>query len=147
MTVIDGSVVTVSHLGLVSGIVDHLRITECIDNCIPKKRSHTVSHGLSVKALLLNCLGFVERRLYIMPEFYDDVAVDRLIGPDIKPDHLNQYLFGETLDKISEYGPTKLFNTIILEILKTLILESFAFILIRPLYQSPVSTTLILVPG
>lgn len=120
MTVIDGSIVTVSHLGLISGIIDLLGITECIDNCIPKKRQHKVSHGLSVKALLANCLGFIERRLYVMPDFFEDVAVDRLIGPGIKPEDLNQYLFGETLDKISEYGPKNLFNNIILEILKVI---------------------------
>ena len=97
-----------------------LGITECIDDCITKKRQHKVSHGLSVKALLANYLGFIERRLYVLPDFFEDVAVDRLIGPVIKPEDLNQYLFGETLDKISEYGPKKLFNNIILEILKVI---------------------------
>ncbi len=63
MVVIDGSIVTVSHLGLIAGLIDELKIVETIDKNIPKKRGHKISHGLVVKALLLNCLGFVDRRL------------------------------------------------------------------------------------
>jgi transposase len=88
---------------------------------MPKKRSHIVSHGQSVKALLLNCLGFTERRLYLMPEYFDDIATERLIGKDIKAKHLNQYQFGETLEEIAAEGPTELFTGLILEILDNLL--------------------------
>ncbi len=87
----------------------------------PKKPSHIVTHGEAVKALLLNCLGFTERRLYLMPEYFDDVATERLIGEGIEAKHLNQYLFGETLDEIAAAGPTELFTGIILEILDNLL--------------------------
>lgn len=117
MEIIEGSNVTVSHLGLISGLIDQLQICECIDTCIPKTRPNHVSHGLAVKALLLNCLGFTERRLYILPEFFEDIAPERLLGSGVKPEHLNQYLFGETFDRIAEYGPTTLFNTVIIKIL------------------------------
>lgn len=120
MEIKEGSNVTISHLGVIAGLIDQLQICECIDGCLPKTRPNHVSHGLAVKALLLNCLGFTERRLYILPEFFEDVATERLLGSGIKPEHLNQYLFGETLDKIAEFGPTVLFNTIIIEILKIL---------------------------
>ena len=98
-----------------------LGICEYIDRLIPKKRSHLVTHGQSVKALLLNCLGFTERRLYLMPEYFDDVATERLIGDGIEAQHLNQYLFGETPDAIAAAGPTELFTGIILEILDNLL--------------------------
>jgi transposase len=121
MVIVDNSNVTIAHLGIVSGIIDKLGICKHIDRVIPKKRSHNVTHGQSVKALLLNCLGFTERRLYLMPEYFDDIATERLIGDGIEAKHLNQYLFGETLDSIAAYGPTKLFTSIVLEILNTLL--------------------------
>ncbi len=86
MEIIEGSNVTISHLGLISGLIDQLRIWECIDTCIPKTRPHHISHGLAVKALLLNCLGFTERRLHILPEFFEDIATERLLGPGVKPE-------------------------------------------------------------
>ena len=121
MTIVDDSNVTIAHLGIVSGMIDKLGICDYIDKVIPKKRSHNVTHGQSVKALLLNCLGFTERRLYLMPEYFDDIATERLIGDNIEAKHLNQYLFGETLDSIAAYGPTELFTGIVLEILETLL--------------------------
>ncbi|WP_409340183.1 IS1634 family transposase [Methanospirillum stamsii] len=121
MSIVDDSNVTIAHLGIVSGIIDKLGICEYIDRVIPKKRSHNVTHGQSVKALLLNCLGFTERRLYLMPEYFDDVATERLIGEGIESKHLNQYLFGETLEAIAAAGPTELFTGIVLEILDNLL--------------------------
>ena len=121
MALVEDSNVTIAHLDIVSGIIDNLGIGEYIDRVMPKKRSHTVTHGQSVKALLLNCLGFTERRLYLMPEYFDDIASERLIGDGIEAKHLNQYLFGETLDALAEYGPTELFTGIVHELLDSLL--------------------------
>jgi Transposase len=120
MALVDGSNVTISHLGLVAGVYDSLGIGNLIDELIPKKRHHIVSHGTAVKALLLNSLGFVERRLYIMPDYFDDIATERLLGPGIHPDHLNESLFGETLDAIARFNPTQLFTAISLTMMKKL---------------------------
>lgn len=121
MSIVEDSNVTIAHLGIVSGMIDKLGIGKYIDKAIPKKRSHNVTHGQSVKSLLLNCLGFTERRLYLMPGYFDDIATERLIGENIESKHLNQYLFGETLDSIAAYGPTKLFTEIVLEMFKDLL--------------------------
>jgi len=63
--------------------------------------------------MTLNGLGFIERRLYLFPEFFDDIALSRLIGPGITREHLNDDVFGRTLDAMAEYGPTELFNEIV----------------------------------
>ena len=120
MALVDGSNVTISHLGVVAGVYDSLGIGDLIDELIPKKRHHIVSHGTAVKALLLNSLGFVERRLYIMPDYFDDVATERLLGPGIHPKHLNESLFGETLDAIARFNPTQLFTAISLKMMRKL---------------------------
>lgn len=121
MALVDDSNVTIAHLGIVSGIIDKLGIGDYIDRVMPKKRSHMVTHGQAIKALLLNCLGFTERRLYLMPEYFDDIATERLIGDGIEAKHLNQYVFGETLDDVAEYGPTELFTGVVHEILDNLL--------------------------
>lgn len=117
MSVIENSNVTIAHLGIVAGMIDTLGIVEYIDREIPKKRHHTVTHGEATKALLLNGLGYVERRLFLMPEYFEDIATERLIKEGIKPDQLNQYVFGECLDAIAAYGPTRLFTGIALQML------------------------------
>ena len=67
--------------------------------------------------MVLNGLGFIERRLYLFPEFFDDIALSRLVGRDVTKDILNDDVFGRTLDAVAEYGPTELFNEITAECL------------------------------
>lgn len=120
MTLIDGSNVTIAHLGIVSGVIDSLGIVEYIDSVLPKKRQHKVSRGQVIKALILNGLGFNERRLFLMPEYYEDLATERLIGEGIKPGHLNQHLFGDSLESVAGFGSTSLFTGIVLHIMKNI---------------------------
>lgn len=117
MTIVDGSNVTIAHLGIVAGLMDLLGIPQYIDSVLPKKRQHKVSRGTATKALILNGLGFNERRLFLMPEYFEDLATERLIGEGIEPEDLNQYLFGDCLDSIAAYGPTRLFTGIVLHIM------------------------------
>ncbi len=114
---IEGSDVSIGHLGIVAGAFDSLGIAEVVDRAIPKKRQHHLTHGDIVKAMVLNGLGFVERRLYLYPDFFSDIAVDRLLGDGITIEHLNDDVLGRTLDAIAEYGPTELFNAIVSECL------------------------------
>gem|GEM_PF-4452086 len=63
--------------------------------------------------MVLNGPGFIERRLYLFPDFFDDIAVERPLGEGITRDHLNDDVLGRTLDAIAAYGPTRLFNEIV----------------------------------
>jgi len=109
----DDSILSVGHLGIVAGAYDSLGIANIIDTAIPKTRHHNLSHSQVVKLMALNGLGFIERRLYLFPEFFDDIAVERLIGEGITTDQINDDVLGRTLDAIAEYGPTELFNEIV----------------------------------
>ena len=120
MTLIDGSNVTIGHLGIVAGMFDTLEIGQYIDEVIPKTRHHTITHGTAVKALSLNGLGYNEGRLSLMSDFFEDIATERLLGKGIQPAHLNEYVFGETLDAIAAYGPTRLFTGIVLRMMERL---------------------------
>lgn len=109
----DRSILSIGHLGIVAGAYDSLRIADVIDTALPKTRHHHLSHSQVIKAMVLNGLGFIERRLYLFPEFFDDIAVERLLGEGITREHLNDDVLGRTLDTVAAYGPTELFNEIV----------------------------------
>lgn len=107
------SIRSVGHLGIVAGTVDSLQIGAIIDEFLPKNRHHHLTHGQIAKAMILNGLGYVERRLYLYPEFFEEIAVDHLLGPGVHRKHLTDDTLGRTLDAIAAYGPTELFNQIV----------------------------------
>ena len=106
------------HLGVVAGIFDEIGISEVVDYLIPKNRDHKLSHSIIIKALILNGLGFLERRLYIFPEYFEGLAVDRLFGEGISPGDFNEDVIGRTLDRIKSFGSTELFNEIVLKVME-----------------------------
>ena len=87
MPLIDGfddeSILSVSHLGIVAGAYDSLGIANVIDTAIPKTRNHNLTHSQAIIAMALNGSGFIERRPHLFPEFFDDLAVERLLGEGI----------------------------------------------------------------
>ncbi len=105
---------SLDHLGLVAGVFDKLGISKVIDELIPKNRDHRLPHSEIIKGLVLNGLGFVERRLYIFPSYFENLALERLFGPGVLASDFNEDNVGRTLDRIYSYGSTKLFNQIAL---------------------------------
>jgi transposase len=98
------------HLGLIAAQFDGLGLVELIDSMVPQDEDkRTVSLGQSVKAMVINGLGFANHTLYLMPEFFADKPVERLIGAGITADDLNQNLFGRNLDLIHEFDVTQFF--------------------------------------
>lgn len=100
------------HLGIISAIVFNLKIIEEIDKRIPVTDKSNVSMGQRVLAMILNGLGFTNERLYLVPLFFENKPLERLIGSGIEPGHLNDDCLGRALDAIAEYGTTKLFSEI-----------------------------------
>ncbi|MGB9683289.1 MAG: IS1634 family transposase, partial [bacterium] len=98
-------------------------IQEVIEEKIPKNRQHKVSHSTIVKAMVLNGLGYTERRLYLFPSYFENIPTERLLGKEILPEDINEDTVGRTLDRIYEYGPTKLFTEIALKVMKKLSVE------------------------
>jgi transposase len=70
-------------------------------------------------ALLLNSLTFTERRLYLFPEYCEHLDLERLIGPGVTANHLNESVIGRLLDSIHAYGPTKLFSDLVTQMFTT----------------------------
>lgn len=104
------------HLGLVAAITRDLGMIDKINQRLPTTDKANVTMGQRVLALILNGLGFTNDRLYLVPRFFQNKPVDRLIGPGIEAEHLNDDALGRCLDAIANYGTTRLFGELAFEI-------------------------------
>jgi transposase len=104
---------TLEHLGLVAGMFDELGIGDLVDEMVPQDLSQRkMSVGQALKAMVLNGLGFANRRLYLMPEFFRNKPTERLVGAGISPEHLNDDALGKALDTLYAFGLTELYRLI-----------------------------------
>lgn len=108
------SVERLDHHGLVSGIVDELKLVEIIDNRIVADEQNEISMGEAVKGMILNGLGFSNRPLMLTPQFYNNLPVELLFREGVKAAHFNRHKLGRTLDAVHEYGCDILFSEIAL---------------------------------
>src|SRR5512144_6885 len=101
------------HRGLVAGMYDELGIGEVLDGAIAQDTDQRhVTIGQAVKALVVNGLGFINRALYLTPQFFADKPTERLIGPGIRAEHLNDDVLGRALDTLYQHDVTTLFMLI-----------------------------------
>jgi len=90
---------------------EELEIGARIDEQIAQDfEERNVSVGQAVKALVLTGLGFVQQRLYLTAQFFEKMPTDRLIGEEVRPEHLNDDVLGRALDDLYDYGVTELFR-------------------------------------
>jgi transposase len=68
-----------------------------------------VSVGTATTAMILNGLGFSNRQLYLVPQYFENKPVEHLLGRGITADMLNDDCLGRTLDWLYAHDPTKLF--------------------------------------
>ncbi len=108
----------IDHLGLIAGIVDEIGIVEIINRLLGTHPLEEISAGYVVKALILNCLGFLTAPLYLFSQFFVGKATEHLIGADVKPEHLNDSRIGRVLDQLYQKGLTSVFMEIALAAVK-----------------------------
>jgi transposase len=68
-----------------------------------------VGVGTATVALVLNGLGFSNRQLYLVPQFFADKPVEHLLEPGIAAEDLNDDCLGRTLDWLYAHDVTRLF--------------------------------------
>src|SRR5690625_2343889 len=100
---------TMDHHGLVSALCKDLKIAERIDEKIPFDSQRKVTPGKAVVAMILNGLGFTNRRLYLTPQFFASKPVELLIDPHLHAEDFTDHTLGHALDDLSSYGVSKLF--------------------------------------
>ncbi len=96
------------HLGIVAGVCQEIGLAAWLD--AQDEQSHErVSVGTATVAMILNGLGFSNRQLYLVPQFFADKPVETLLGPGITAADLNDDCLGRTLDWLYAHDPTTLF--------------------------------------
>ena len=96
------------HLGIVAGVCQEIGLAAWLDAQDPGNRQR-VSVGTATVAMILNGLGFSNRQLYLVPQFFANKPVEHLLGPGITAEMLNDDCLGRTLDWLYEHDLTKLF--------------------------------------
>jgi transposase len=102
------------HLGIVAGACRETGIAEWLDAQAGEQR-RVVSIGTATVAMILNGLGFSNRQLYLVPQYFANKPVEHLLGEGITADMLNDDSLGRTLDWIYEHDPTTLFAGLALQ--------------------------------
>jgi transposase len=102
------------HLGIVAAVCREIGLAEFLDAQAADSRQK-VSVGTATVAMVLNGLGFSNRRLYLVPQFFENKPVERLVGvPGIEAADLNDDCLGRTLDWLYAHDVTRLFADIAL---------------------------------
>jgi len=102
------------HLGIVAGVCKEAGIAEWLDRRAGENR-RSVSVGTAVVAMILNGLGFSNRQLYLVPQYFENKPVEHLLGEGITADMLNDDCLGRTLDWLYEHDVTTLFAGLALQ--------------------------------
>src|SRR5215471_17387532 len=97
-----------NHLGIVAEVCREIGVAEWLDGQDPSSRQQ-VSVGTATVAMVLNGLGFSNRQLYLVPQFFADKPIEHLLGPGIVAAELNDDCLGRTLDGLSAHEVTTLF--------------------------------------
>jgi transposase len=96
------------HLGIVAGVCREIELADWLDAQEPKNRQQ-VSVGTATVAMVLNGLGFSNRQLYLVPQFFANKPVEHLLGAGITAEMLNDDCLGRSLDWLYAHDLTKLF--------------------------------------
>lgn len=120
------SIRNLDHLGLVAALCQELGIARMIDAVLPKTPPYKVSHGEALVAMILNGLGFHSSTLHMFPQFFANKPVERLIGPGICADDLNDDVLGRCLDALFEADVSTLYQVMAEQVVERLGLKSTA---------------------
>src|SRR5436305_7784328 len=102
------------HLGIVAGVCQEIGLAAWLDAQDPGNRQQ-VSVGTATVAMILNGLGFSNRQLYLVPQYFANKPVEHLLGAGISADMLNDDCLGRTLDWLYAHDLTTLFAGLALQ--------------------------------
>jgi transposase len=96
------------HLGIVAGVCQEIGLAAYLD-ALAGPTPQQVSIGTATVAMILNGLGFSDRRLYLVAQFLATKPAEHLLGPGITAELLHDDCLGRTLDWLQAHDPTALF--------------------------------------
>jgi transposase len=83
-----------------------------------------ITAGQVIKALILIGLGIVSRPLYLFSQFFEDKAIEKLLGTGINSEYLNVDKIVILMDDIYQLGLTNLFIELGLLVIKKFKIET-----------------------
>lgn len=105
------------HHGLVAAVSRDLGIAEKINRRIGSKDPRRkIQPGLATVAMIINGLGFTNRRLYLTPQFFQSKAITFLFEEQVCANDFDDHALGKCLDEIAGYGSSKLYGEVAFEI-------------------------------
>src|SRR5271165_2948969 len=96
------------HMGIVAGVCQEIGLAAYVDE-LAGPTEQQVSVGTATVAMILNGLGFSNRRLYLVSQFFATKPVKHLLGAGITADLLHDDCLGRALDWLYAHDPTTLF--------------------------------------
>jgi transposase len=94
------------HFGIVAGVCEEIGLAEYFDEL---DEHACVSLGQAIQAMGINGWGLSNRRLYLVPQFFEHKPVERLLGPGLTAEELNDDCLGCALDGLTAHDLTALF--------------------------------------
>jgi transposase len=99
-------VARLDHLGIVAGVCREIGLAEHLDGLAGPSQQQ-VSVGTATVAMMLNGLGFSNRQLYLLAQFFATKPVEHLLRPGITAEMPHDDCLGRSLDWL--HDPTALF--------------------------------------
>ena len=112
------------YKGIVAGLIDEIGIVELINQKLGVDNREKIATGQVIKALILNGLGMVSRPLYLFSQFFEDKAIEKLLGTGINSEYLNVDKIVILMDDIYQLGLTNLFIELGLLVIKKFKIET-----------------------
>lgn len=97
------------HLGIVAGVAEDYGLVRFINEKLGVHSTEEVTEGQCVLGMVINGLGFTDRPLSLIPQFFSQVPTELLLGDGVTADKLNRHKLGRVLESIYEYGTEKFF--------------------------------------
>jgi len=88
----------IGHLGIVAGVCKEIGLAQEIDNLVGISEKQVVTTGEAVMTMVINALGFVNRPLYLFPEFMRNKPTELFFRKDLKPEDFNDDTMGRSLE-------------------------------------------------
>ena len=104
------------HLGVIASLIKDLGLIDMIDTRLVPDEQEMITPGEAVAAMILNGLGFANRPLSLIPQFFASKPLDLLLREGIDAEMFNRFKLGRTLDEAYAYGCHLLFEELALAV-------------------------------
>jgi transposase len=81
----------VDHLGIVAGAFKELDLVAFIDKRIGRFQDETITVGESIMAMVINGLGFTDRPISLVPQYFENCPLGSLFREGLVADNFNRF--------------------------------------------------------